>query len=110
MYNKLHFAQLKHIIRKFKKKNKNAFRTNSIISFHLSNSQLLSKFFLDTIDEKCKKFVYSKWYPLNSSSSWMTASCRMAPAREPESYEQPVLWSSILFLKELTLGASMTES
>ncbi|RMZ96701.1 hypothetical protein BpHYR1_010001 [Brachionus plicatilis] len=34
----------------------------------------------------------------------------MTPAREPESYEQPVLWSSILFLKELALGASMTES
>ncbi|RNA15692.1 hypothetical protein BpHYR1_001937 [Brachionus plicatilis] len=46
----------------------------------------------------------------SSSSSWMTASCRMTPAREPESYEQPVLWLSILFLKELTIGASMTES
>ena len=44
------------------------------------------------------------------SNSWMTASCQMTPAREPESYEQPVLWSSILFLKELTFGASMTES
>ncbi|RNA25235.1 hypothetical protein BpHYR1_043151 [Brachionus plicatilis] len=69
--------------------------------------------FLHLILQVCKeikKIWQNSSSSSSSSSSWMTASCRMTPAREPESYEQPVLWSSILFLKELTLGASMTES
>ncbi|RMZ99853.1 hypothetical protein BpHYR1_031270 [Brachionus plicatilis] len=42
----------------------NALGINSIISFHFSNIQLLTKFMIDTMHEKCEKL---RWYPLKFS-------------------------------------------
>ncbi|RNA33317.1 hypothetical protein BpHYR1_034459 [Brachionus plicatilis] len=50
-----------------RKSKRNSLRSNSIISFHLLNSQLLTKYILDNIQERCKKLPYSKWYPLKFS-------------------------------------------